>query len=110
MNRAYRSLLKASTRIGLPIHFVADLTTHDRAFCERNPEARFLWAVWDSGTHVIRTDVAPKGGVLPLVRCVNETFGNVAWFHWDGTQLHEIKSAVQFAYGLADGQQTTTHA
>lgn len=93
--KIYSKLSHEAKKLGLPKRFVADLTEHDRAFCEANTSLEpFLWNIHESGTHILslpdrRSDVR---NTLMLVKSIHEVSGGTGhWFFFDGVALLPVR-------------------
>lgn len=89
--KIYLKLSHAAKKLGLPKKFTADLTEHDRAFCEENTALMpFLWNIHENGTHIMslpdrRSDVSAS---LVLVKSIHDVSGGTGhWFFFDGVAL-----------------------
>lgn len=96
---AYAAMLAESTRVGWPLRFASDLTTHDRAATEAIDRATpLLWALYDGGTFLCKVTKQPidRAGHFAwdapafVVRsCGDET----RFYLWDGVTLRALASA-----------------
>jgi hypothetical protein len=74
-------LIKECVRIDLPQAYTRDLTVHDREFLVRTGTQRFLYAVRDSGTHVIPLD-KPAFPAYSMVASVTRNYPEPGAVHW----------------------------
>jgi hypothetical protein len=97
---AYAALKAAADERGLPRRHAADLTKHDRAWCDQHVGSPFAWLLYEHGTHLVvprdptdyraqrlagrRTYTADE-----MARIVHECAGDGAaqWFWWNGHAL-----------------------
>lgn len=102
---AYAALKAAADERGLPRRHAADLTKHDRAWCDQNVGGPFAWLLYEYGTHLViphdPTDYRARrrsGRKVytadQMARIVHECAGDgpAQWFWWDGTTLRAVAS------------------
>ena len=91
-NNPYASLKSVADALDLPRSYKADLTVHDKAYCDGAGRfAPFLWALYDCGTHVIQ--LGPGMGAAHWVRSYESAFAGLRWYLWDSMTLFELVNA-----------------
>ena len=93
MNRAgnnYAALVQTSRAIGMPRHYLADLTRHDLAILRSWTPTRFLWLARPCGTHLYTPEMWVR----------NERFGL-----FDGTSTTDAQNWIlsNIDYWRSDG-------
>lgn len=100
---AYPAMLEATKRIGYPLHFTTDLTTHDRAALALVPDdQRFAWCVYEHGTHLVRDVPTTRLGrpvtTAEAIRSANRAIEGIRyWFAWDGVALRRFETVEALA-------------
>jgi len=98
--RAFYALKSEAARVGWPLRFATDLTTHDRAYLAQHDDAEpFAWVLMTDGTILTYPSRRPIDGagtmahIMPRIVC--HTFGaeNCRWYWWDGNALINVRSA-----------------
>jgi hypothetical protein len=78
-------LIKECVRIELPQAYTRDLTVHDREFLVSTGTQRFLYAVRDSGTHLVPLDIPREPGhssAYSMVTAVTRNYPEPGAVHW----------------------------
>lgn len=89
MSNAWTAMLAESTRTGLPSHYKGDLDI-DRDFVASLPEgSRFLWALRECGTHLVRLDGTQEAEWVDSIATVFAP----AWYLWTGDKLLPVADA-----------------
>ena len=88
-------LIKECVRVDLPKAYTRDLTVHDRNFLAESQTQRFLYAVRESGTHLIPLDrdmPYTHGSPYSMVHAVNHTYRgqDVRWYVFSHGDLSAI--------------------
>lgn len=100
--RHYAALVAVSEQLGWPKKFRTDLTKHDKAFLSRpefSAEEAFVWALYESGTHMMHVSLAQLLDAYDGPRIVLNTFPDAKLFGWDGAHLQplaDVEAAVRF--------------
>lgn len=91
---AYVAMLAESKRLGMPVRFTTDLTTHDRAAIERQPAEPFVWCLYQQGTHMMHPQREhPAYGTGRGLEWAQEIVATslalegARLYEWDGTAL-----------------------
>ena len=92
--RHYKALIEASRRLGLPVAYKRDLTTHDKmTLSRRDPNLPFGWFLRESGTNIFLPEHPYTRDFRQAIDQTEEAFGKGHWFGWDGRSLSEMTPA-----------------
>lgn len=96
---AYLAMLAESKRLGMPARFMSDLTTHDRAAIERQPDEPFVWCVFSAGTVIMYARREhPAFGTHRGLEYARELMSSclaldgARLYEWDGTALRPCEA------------------
>ena len=95
MSRAYAAIVSESERTGLPTAYRRDLDYHDLRAIESRPGEPFLWALYESGTHLyfVRPDCARSYATREMPKIISQTWPDALFYLWDGTALLPCRNA-----------------
>lgn len=88
---AYTAILEMARSLSLPVSFETDITTHDRRAIEAKPGARFMWCVYEHGSHLMWVDDSPLAAQAERFGVLVTGLGRAHCFYWDGSALFNFR-------------------
>jgi hypothetical protein len=105
----YEALAREAMKVGWPLRFKTDLTTHDRAFLEkRDPSLPFAWVLAEAATYMAAFTPGPNGDTCAterFLRAVESLREPARYYFWSGTELREVSSVSALCTLLDEAEQ-----
>lgn len=95
----FETVLAEADRLGWPVRYEGDLT-HDHRGIERDQPLRFVWAIYDSGTHIVDPD---KPQAEELMQALINVYSHARYYTWSlKTGLQYVEDPKMAQLWLAD--------
>jgi hypothetical protein len=101
LHPAYKAIKSVADKTGIIKSFRTDLTRHDKAAINENPNSKFLWFMYEDGTHILMIEENPvsltnqswkgKWRIDGIYNSFSSTRNHT--FLWNGKSLRHITAA-----------------